>query len=742
MTPSSQIKRIGVVTSGGDAQGMNAAVRAIVRTALSAGVDCYGIYEGYTGMIAGGDLIRKMAWGDVSGILHEGGTFIGSARSAEFKTRPGRKQAACNLVHNGIDGLVVIGGDGSLTGANLFRHEWRDLLSELVAEGKLTTAEAVAHPEIAIVGLVGSIDNDMFGTDMTIGADTALHRIVEAVDSIISTAVSHQRSFIVKVMGRHCGYLALMAGLATGANWVLIPENPPELGWEEAMCDTIREGRASGRRHNIIIISEGAINRAGKEISSDYVSNVLLHRLNEEARVTILGHVQRGGSPSAFDRIMPTQLGYAAVHQLLNATPDQEPQLIGVRDNRVSASPLMENVNKTRHVEDLIHNRQYEQAMEMRGRGFVETHAILNTVLRAQPRPPQEGQKPLRLAIMHGDGPSPGMNTTVRAAVRLGLDQGHTILAIRDAMEGLAKGDIHEMKWTSVHGWVARGGAELGANRREVREKDYPLIAKQLADHRVDGLLMIGGWMGYDFAYQLHCRRDSFPAFNLPILCLPATINNDLPGTELTIGADSALNTIVQDLDKLKEAALASRRCFAAEVMGRDCGYLALMSGMATGAERVYIPEEGIQLDMLQQDVLRLTVNFDQGKRIGLIVTSERADSYYTTDFIATMFEKESGGQLNVRRSILGNMQQGGRPSPFDRIQATRFAGRALQYLVEQVYRGEPAVGCLGRIEGKIQYTPLNNLPDLMQPGVQRPQQQTWLDNEKIAETMAEPPVR
>lgn len=734
------IRRIGIVTSGGDSQGMNAAVRAVVRTGIRAGLDVYAIYEGYAGMIAGGERIRKMEWGDVSGILQEGGTIIGSARSGEFKSREGRKCAALNLIQNGIDGLVVIGGDGSLTGANLFRQEWQDLVAELFAEEKITQAQADAFPQLIVVGLVGSIDNDMFGTDMTIGADTALHRIVEAVDSIISTAVSHQRSFIVEVMGRHCGYLALMAGLATGANWVLIPENPPEEGWENAMCEKIRAGRASGRRHNIIIISEGAINHAGNPISSSYVKDVLMHRLNEEGRVTILGHVQRGGSPSAFDRNMPTQLGYAAVHQLLQTTPEQEPQLIGMRDNRVSASPLMENVRKTHHVEDLIHGRQYEKVMEMRGRGFGEAYSILNTLLRAQPRPPHEGQKQLRIAIMHGDGPSPGMNTAVRAAVRLGLDQGHTMLAVNDGISGLVAGDIREMKWTSVHGWVARGGAELGANRREVREEQYPIIARQLAAHQIDGLLMIGGWMGYDFAYQLHRRREQHPEFNLPILCLPATINNDLPGTELTIGADTALNTIVQDLDKLKQAALAARRCFAAEVMGRDCGYLALMGGMATGAERVYTPEEGITLEMLRDDVNRLVKSFQHGKRVGLLVTSERTDSYYTTDFVTTLFEKESGGLLNVRRSILGNMQQGGRPSPFDRIQATRLAGRALQYLIEQIHRGEPVVGCIGRIEGKIQYTSLANLPELMQPNVQRPTIQPWLDMREIARTMAEPP--
>jgi 6-phosphofructokinase 1 len=308
-------------------------------------------------------------------------------------------------------------------------------------------------------------------------------------------------------------------------------------------------------------------------------------------------------------------------------------------------------------------------------------------------------------------------------------------------MSGFVAGDIQEMNWTSVHGWVAKGGAELGTNRREVTEEDYPLVARRIAEQRIDGLLMIGGWIGYDFAYQLHHRRKQHPEFNLPIICMPSTINNDLPGTELTIGSDTALNTIVEDVDKLKQAALASRRCFATEVMGGDCGYLALMSSLATGAERFYIPEEGITLDMLQQDVRLLIRRFERGKRVGLLVMSERSDTYFTIDFIATLFEHEGAGLLSMRRSILGNMQQGGQPSPFDRIQATRLAGRALQHLIEQVIRGEPVVGCIGRVEGKIAYTSLAHLPDFMQPDAQRPLVQTWLEMREIARTMAEEPT-
>ncbi len=247
--------RIGVFTSGGDAQGMNAAVRAVVRAALDHGTEVMAIYEGYQGMVDGGNYIRPIGWSDVGGILQKGGTIIGSARSLEFRERPGRLKAVANLLKADIDTLVCIGGDGSLTGANLLYQEWSGLIAELVETGVVTKEIADKHPHLAIAGIIGSIDNDMYGSDMTTGADTALHRIVEAVDAITSTAASHQRSFVIEVMGRHCGYLALMAGLATGADWVLIPEAPPNLdNWEDKMCEVMAQGREIGRRDSIVIV--------------------------------------------------------------------------------------------------------------------------------------------------------------------------------------------------------------------------------------------------------------------------------------------------------------------------------------------------------------------------------------------------------------------------------------------------------------------------------------------------------
>lgn len=737
MAQPHRIQSLGVFSSGGDSQGMNAAVRAVVRTALNAGVDIYAIYEGYEGMVRGGDYIRKLAWGDVGGVLHRGGTIIGSARSAVFRTFEGRVEAAYNLVTRDIDGLVAIGGDGSLTGANLFRQEWPELLRTLVSSGRISAEMAAAHPHMAIAGLVGSIDNDMFGTDMTIGADTALHRIVEAVDAIGSTAASHQRSFVVEVMGRHAGYLALMSGLATGADYVFIPESPPEEGWEQRMCEIIQAGRKRGRRHNTVIVAEGAIDRQGQPISCDYVKQVLTNELGEDTRVTILGHVQRGGVPSAFDRNMSTMLGVEAVREILQAGPDAEPQLIGIRENSISRTPLMENVKKTHQVAELIQSGDYAQAMAMRGRGFVESYEILRTLVQANPRQPQPGQRQLRLAVLHMGGPAPGMNTAVRAAVRIGLDQGHVMLAVENGLAGLLANQVRQMGWMDVHGWVGRGGAELGTSRRLPSEQEVALIADTVAQHHIDGLLMIGGWVGYEFAHALGRWRQQHPALAIPIVCLPATINNDLPGTEMTIGADTALNTIVSNVDKVKESAVASHRVYVVEVMGRDSGYLAMMAGLATGAERVYLPEDGITLADLQRDVADLRAGFSSGKRLGLVIRSEKADPYYTTGFLVTLFEKEGGALFDVRQTILGHIQQGGSPTPYDRIQANRLAARALLRLIELANDNNAQALCIGRLHGKITFTDLANLPDLVETGTHRRRVEEWLSLREIARLMA-----
>lgn len=717
---------------------MNAAVRAVVRAAIDRGAEVYAIYEGYQGMVDGGDRIQRMDWDSVGGIMQLGGTIIGTARCEAFMTREGRRAAARNLVQMGIQGLVVIGGDGSLTGANLFRLEWPELMSELVKSGEITEEAAKAHPHLLIVGLVGSIDNDFSGTDMTIGADSALHRITEAVDAINSTAASHQRTFVVKVMGRNCGYLALMGALACGADWVLIPENPPDVEhWEETMVECLKAGRRAGRRDSIVILAEGARDRNGKYIGSTDVQRALEERLGEEVRVTVLGHVQRGGRPSAYDRTLATLIGYEAVETILNARPEDEPLLVATQANRVARLPLMECVKNTKAVTAALEAKDYEKALDLRSSSFRDAFRTLRTMVRALPHPPSPGQKRFRIAVLNAGAPAPGMNTAIRAAIRLGLDKGHVMLGVSNGFDGLIKGQVEEMNWMSVSGWAARGGSTLGTTRLVPQDSDWYAIARTIENQSIDGLLVIGGWNGYEAVHTMLTSRTNFPAFNIPMICLPASINNNLPGSEFSIGADTALNSIVDVVDKIKQSAVATRRCFVVEVMGHYCGYLALMSGLATGAERVYLHEEGVTLKDLQLDVEKLAHAFQAGKRLGLMIRNEYANRIYTTNFMCSLFEEEGRGIFDARPAILGHMQQGGDPSPFDRIQATRLARLCLGFLIDECDRGGNRITFIGLEKGEIKFHDMQDFDRMIEASYERPKEQWWLELKSIASLLA-----
>jgi 6-phosphofructokinase 1 len=355
---------------------------------------------------------------------------------------------------------------------------------------------------------------------------------------------------------------------------------------------------------------------------------------------------------------------------------------------------------------------------------------------QAAPRPTAPGHRRFRLAVMHGGGPAPGMNTAVRAAVRLGLDRGYSVLAVKNGFLGLRNGDIQEMDWMSVSGWVSEGGAEIGTNRYVPDGPAIAKIAEQLAAHRIDGLLMAGGWTGYQAAHLLHTHRRKYASLDIPIVCMPMTINNDLPGTELTIGSDTALNSIVTDVDKIRQSAVASRRVFVVEVMGHDCGYLALMSGLATGAERIYLPEQSIGLNDLSVDVHNLSEGFRSGKRLGLVIRSENADPVYTTGFITSVFEKEGGDLFDARPAILGHVQEGGDPSPFDRVQATGLTAHCIEYLAEQLESGGRASAMIGLQSGRLQFTDLTSYPTLIEEKAQRPREQRWLAQLPLAEIM------
>ncbi|WEZ65142.1 6-phosphofructokinase [Bacillus subtilis] len=317
------MKRIGVLTSGGDSPGMNAAVRAVVRKAIYHDVEVYGIYNGYAGLISG--KIEKLELGSVGDIIHRGGTKLYTARCPEFKTVEGREKGIENLKKLGIEGLVVIGGDGSYMGAK-----------------KLT------EHGFPCVGVPGTIDNDIPGTDFTIGFDTALNTVIDAIDKIRDTATSHERTYVIEVMGRHAGDIALWAGLAGGAESILIPEADYDM---HEIISRLKRGHERGKKHSIIIVAEGVGSGVefGKRIEEE---------TNLETRVSVLGHIQRGGSPSAADRVLASRLGAYAVELLLEGKGGR---CVGIQNNKLVDHDIIE-ILETKHT---VEQNMYQLSKEL-----------------------------------------------------------------------------------------------------------------------------------------------------------------------------------------------------------------------------------------------------------------------------------------------------------------------------------------------------------------------------------------
>ncbi|MGC8720076.1 MAG: 6-phosphofructokinase [Thermodesulforhabdaceae bacterium] len=667
--------KIGVMTSGGDSPGMNAAVRAVVRQALNHGIEVFGIENGFEGLINAS--IKPLGWHDVGGIINRGGTFLGTARSERFRTLEGRREAVRNLLRFQIDALIIIGGDGSLTGGKILVEEWQEHLKALQAEG-IDTSQAGT---LKVVGLPGSIDNDLYGTDMSIGADTALNHIIRAMDDLSSTAASHQRTFVIETMGRHCGYLALMSGLAGGASWVLIPEEELDIRWHHKMIEAIEKSRKAGRPHQMIVVAEGARHPDGLKIRSEEIKDLISRKLGLDVRLTVLGHIQRGGSPTAFDRILATRLGVAAVDFLIDHRDEPVCHMAGLVKNKPQFTPLDEVISKSKEVENAVERGDYSYAQDLRGESFKKALELVKMLTQISPAKSctDEGS----VLVLTGGADSPGMNTLVSVLGRCLLNHGIRVSASRNTFLGLIQGDIVPLDWDELVGWINKPSSEIGAMRLELKDSDYAKMAEQIEKHKIIGIVAIGGLKTYYSMEKFVSLRETYPNFNIPVILVPASIDNNLPGTDFSVGADTALNTIVDAVDKIRNTAGASRRTFIIEVMGRQSGFLALMAAMASGGEKAYIPEKGITLKDLVDDVQMLKESFDCGKKMVVFIKNEAASRYYTTDFIRRVLEEEGGGKFGVRTTILGHIQRGGVPTAFDRILACRFGAYAASLMIE-----------------------------------------------------------
>uniref|UniRef100_A0A8B9LQQ2 6-phosphofructokinase n=1 Tax=Astyanax mexicanus TaxID=7994 RepID=A0A8B9LQQ2_ASTMX len=717
--------------------GMNAAVRATVRVGIYTGAKVYFVHE------------VRMTYTHKAGqfMCLLGGTVIGSARCKDFHTKEGRTKAACNLVKLGITNLCVIGGDGSLTGANEFRTEWSELLQILLKAGKITAEEARRSSHLNIVGMVGSIDNDFCGTDMTIGTDSALHRIIEVVDAITTTAQSHQRAFILEVMGRHCGYLALVSALASGADWVFIPEMPPDDGWEDHLCRRLANQRSLGYRLNVIIVAEGAMDRSGKPITCEMIKNLVTKKLGFDTRATILGHVQRGGTPSAFDRILGSRMGVEAVMALLEATPETPACVVSLSGNQAVRLPLMECVQVVR----LQHffNSHYSELK------FQESALLLvlsfennwNTYKLLAHVNPAEVKSNINIALMNVGAPCAGMNAAVRSAVRIGILQGHHMLAIHDGFEGLAHGNIEPISWASVGNWTGQGGSNLGT-KRSLPASMMEEISLNIAKFNIHALVIIGGFEAFVGGLELVTGREKYEELCIPIVVIPATVSNNVPGSDFSVGADTALNTITSTCDRIKQSAAGTkRRVFIIETMGGYCGYLATMAGLAAGADAAYIYEEPFGIHDLEINVEHLVEKMKTTVKRGLILRNENCNSNYTTDFIFNLYTEEGKGVFDCRKNVLGHMQQGGTPSPFDRNFGTKMGAKAVLWLTDKlkecyrhgrIFANTPDSACvLGMRKRALVFQPLADLKSNTDFEHRIPKTQWWLKLRPILKILA-----
>lgn len=670
--PRNVIQNIAIITSGGDAPGMNPVIRSVLRTGMRWGINVYGIYRGYEGLIS--ENIELLDWNFANTIVDDGGTILLSSRSERFQTKEGRREAAYHLAKRNIECLIVVGGDGSIKGATILLNEFGEHMADLVREGRLPD---IAREPLRVIGIPASIDNDIPYADMTLGADSALHRVIECVDHIISTMVSHQRIFVIEVMGRHCGWIALMSSFATGADYVMLPEVPAQ-DWQSDMIEEIKRSRTRGKKGIFVIVSEGAVDRANKIIDSKEVVDFIIKSTQAEVKLLKLGHLQRGGPPSAYDKITGTMLGIKALERLL-CSKDVEPSLVCVSDGEYRFVSL----KKVFEADNLIKKYQAEgnfnKVLEMRG-SFFQRAFLLNEQLINQRLTASTTKK---IGILHSGKRAGGMNSALHAVVRYCLSLGQEIHVVQDGFDGLIDGRISKASEYDYVTSINSGGSAIGLGRPGL--SNVAAIYNKVKEHKFDGLIMVGGT---DALLVLSRLKKCFSNNNerINIVLIPATASNNIPGTETCVGSDTALNSIVRASETLRLSSTSIKNSvFVLDVQGGNCGYLATLGGIAAGAFDTFIPERKYMINHLSSTARRIKQRFAGSPRNGLLLIRNRKTfAAVGTDAFARLLETDSENNFTARSCFMGHLQEGANPSPLDRINSTLLGMKAVDIVLER----------------------------------------------------------
>ncbi|KAG6924186.1 phosphofructokinase, muscle [Chelydra serpentina] len=437
-------------------------------------------------------------------------------------------------------------------------------------------------------------------------------------------------------------------------------------------------------------------------------------------------------------------MGVEAVMALLEGTPDTPACVVSLSGNQAVRLPLMECVQVTKDVTTAMNEGRFEDAVNLRGRSFQNNWNVYKLLAHVRPPATKSGYN---LAVMNVGAPASGMNAAVRAAVRIGLIHGHKMLAVHDGFDGLAHGQVEEIGWGGVGGWTGLGGSKLGT-KRTLPKKYLEEISATISDFSIHGLIVIGGFEAFTGSLELMEGRGKYEELCIPVCVIPATVSNNVPGSDFSIGADTALNTITTTCDRIKQSAAGTkRRVFIIETMGGYCGYLATMAGLASGADAAYIYEDPFTIRDLQVNVEHLCEKMKTTVKRGLVLRNEKCNENYTTDFIFSLYSEEGKGIFESRKNVLGHMQQGGAPTPFDRNFGTKMGAKSVAWLTGKIKEYSrhgrifantaDSASLLGMRRRSLVFQPLAELEEQTDFEHRLPKQQWWLKLRPILKILA-----
>ncbi len=699
--------RIGVLTGGGDVPGLNAAIRAVVRRAAQYDFEVVAIRNGWAGLLGKGDIF-PLSVQAVSGILPMGGTIIGASRTNPFKGNVALDKAIAALAESAepVVQSALIGLRRAQTDyvqqhvdeikANVKAYAL-DAIVVIGGRDTLDVAFKVSQLGVKVVGVPKTMDNDLVETDYSIGFDSATTRVMHALDDLHATASSHERVLVVETMGRETGWVALVGGLAGGADFIVIPEVPTTV---TEVCEHLTKRHQAGTMSSLVVVAEGAQipdlavrdadctdpfgrQRYDRRGVGESLAVEIERRTGFETRHVILGHLQRGGSPTVFDRVLATRLGVAAVDMVKNF---QFGQMATRKNDRFLTVPLS-RVASHIQVADI---KYYDLAKIFFGQRRLDP-----------------GTSPIkRIGVLTGGGDCPGLNAAIRAVARRGMEYGWEVVGFKNGWKGLVdQGDADPLAPEDVERVLAQGGTFLGTSRTNAKKAErIAQVKKNLQKFGIDALVAIGGDDTLGVAAKLYQE-------GIKVVGVPKTMDNDINETEYTIGFDSACTVVVDALDRLHTTASSHHRVIVVEVMGRDAGWVAVNSGLAGGADFIFIPEVQSTIAECAEHLLRRTA---LGKTSSIVVVSEgahipeieaddasaakklddfghvRLDARGLGERVAKKLEDLS--KLETRFVVLGHIQRGGSPSAFDRMLATRTGVAAVDLIKEGRFGLMPAL--------------------------------------------------